>query len=200
MIERNRPGNRHSMSALLAPCSVGRVLAGRNRPRTCNRNRRTLGRSLLPLLRPPQQLIDARLKFLRTIHVEAQVRHPAYPKPRQQLMPDISLGRHQRRHRLLFGFQAAIHRNINARRLVARIHLHFRYIAESNPRIGKLALQHRTDLFPQTFRHPVSMVHTRSWLCHTFLPGKPLSITEAKSAKGNPYNRLNLPTSGNTQE
>src|SRR3954471_4460883 len=106
---------------------------------------------LCSLLHPPQQLIDARFVFHRTIVVEQKLRHAAQPERDLDGMADISLRLLQTFHRQLSFFFRSLHFHIDARQLAAGLHYHLAHRSEANARIGQLALEQRADLIAQGF-------------------------------------------------
>src|ERR1700679_3857759 len=108
-------------------------------------------RSFFP--RTVHEFYDARLEPARTIGEKSQFGDMPNAHPFLQFETNVAFGCFKASDglRLSLGdvFDGAVDRDVDARRLCARVQRHFAYIAEVDARIGEFAFDHGADLKPE---------------------------------------------------
>ena len=131
--------------------------------------------ALLPLARSVHQLFDARLKAARTVGKKAEFRHrgapPSAPSTQSECSPWQPPGKRSvsELQPERYPSHRAVEGHVNACRLPAGIKRYFSDVTEANTGIGEFALDHGSDLQPQSFRYPVLMMLARA-LCSGMTP------------------------------
>src|SRR5271165_3399951 len=127
---------------------------------------RAAGNVLLPIALSAKQFVDARLHLVGAIDVKSEVGDAASAQALQQRVPDVPARSHESFEGLRLFLRAAVDGDVNEPGFAAGIQDNLSDVCKADARIGKLALDHRADLFTEGFGNPVSMVFTCPWLRH----------------------------------
>jgi len=134
-----------------------------------------LGGWLLAFAGAVHELVDAGLEAAGAVGEEEQVRNVPDAEALLELKANVALGGFEAGNRVLLGLRdigdVAIDGDVYASGFCAGIERDLANVTEADAGIGKLALNHDTDLEAQGLGHPILMMLARAVFEHGEAPG-----------------------------